>query len=112
VTDATAELTARRCAGCGRLAVAVSAEPCPHCGALGGEPVSVSGRARLVSWTVIRIAPARYAAEAPYTVAVVELTEGARLTGRVAGDPEALRADEDLQLVSVDPVRGPIFRPA
>jgi uncharacterized OB-fold protein len=109
VSSAVAELAARRCAGCSRLAVAAPTEPCPHCGALGGDSFPVSGQGRLISWTVIRIAPARYAAEVPYTVGVLELAEGMRLTARVTGDPEALRAGQAVRLTSVDPARGPIF---
>jgi uncharacterized OB-fold protein len=62
--------------------------------------------------TVIRVAPARYAAEAPYTVGVIELEEGPRLTARVEGDPERLGIGQRLALASVDPGRGPMFRAA
>ena len=103
-------LTGRRCAECGRLAVD-RGKACPFCGGEGGPDVALSGRGALVSWTVIRVAPARYAAEAPYTVGLVELEEGPRLTARIAGDPERLTAGESLTLGSVDAARGPIFRP-
>ncbi len=64
-----------------------------------------------MSWTVIRVAPARYAAEAPYAVGLLELEEGARITARVAGDPEHLGEGQAMTLVTVDPARGPIFQP-
>jgi uncharacterized OB-fold protein len=60
---------------------------------------------------VIRVAPARYAAEAPYTVGLIELAEGPRLTARVAGDPERLRGGQPLRLASIDAVRGALFEP-
>jgi uncharacterized OB-fold protein len=103
-------LPARRCAECGKLSV--NAAVCRFCGAEGGEPLDLSGRARLLSWTVIRIPPARYAAEAPYAVGLVELEEGPRVTARVAGDPEVLSAGQPMVLVTVDAARGPIFEPA
>jgi uncharacterized OB-fold protein len=103
-------LPARRCAECGKLSV--TAAVCRFCGAEGGEPLDLSGRARLLSWTVIRIPPPRYAAEAPYAVGLVELEEGARVTARVAGDPERLSAGQPMVLVTVDATRGPIFQPA
>jgi uncharacterized OB-fold protein len=103
-------LTGRRCAECGRLAVD-RGKACPFCGGEGGPDVALSGRGALVSWTVIRVAPARYAAEAPYTVGLVELEEGPRLTARIAGDPERFTAGESLTLGSVDAARGPIFLP-
>lgn len=86
--------------------------PCPACGGDGGTPVALSGRGRLVSWTTIRVAPERYAAEAPYAVGVLELEEGLRVTARLAGDPEHLSAGQPVTFASLDPARGAIFRPA
>jgi len=106
--EPVAMLEARRCAECGRLSVAAPLA-CLYCGSERGETATLSGRGRLVSWTVIRVAPARYAAEAPYTVAVIELAEGPRLTARVAGDPERLRGGQPLRLASIDAMRGPVF---
>ena len=102
-------LEGRRCAGCGRLSLA-GARPCPFCGAEGGEAVPLSGRGRLVSWTVIRVAPGRYAAEAPYAVGLLQLEEGLRLTARLEGDPERWSAGQAVSVASLDPARGPIFR--
>src|SRR5262245_40565270 len=101
-------LPARRCAECGKLSI--NAATCRFCGAEGGESLDLSGRGRLVSWTVIRIPPARYAAEAPYAVGLLELDEGPRITARIAGDPEQLTAGQPLVLTTVDPARGPILQ--
>jgi uncharacterized OB-fold protein len=101
-------LPARRCAECGK--VSVNAATCRFCGAEGGAVVDLSGRAHLLSWTVIRIPPARYAEEAPYAVGLLELEEGPRVTARVAGDPEELSAGQSMVLVRVDAARGPIFQ--
>jgi len=102
-------LPARRCADCGTLSLD-PARSCPSCGTAGGSDVSLSGCGRLISWTVIRVAPARYAAEAPYAVGLLELAEGPRLTARLEGDPERFSAGQALVLASIDPERGPIFR--
>jgi hypothetical protein len=104
-------LQGRRCADCGKLSVD-QGKPCPFCGSQGGSAVALSGRGRLISWTVIRVAPGRYASEAPYAVGLVELDEGLRLTARLSGDPEKLTAGEVLTFASLDLFRGPIFRPA
>ncbi len=101
-------LPARRCVECGKLSV--NAVTCRFCGAEGGEAVSLSGRGRLLSWTVIRVAPARYASEAPYAVGLLELAEGPRITARLEGDPDRLAAGQSMGLVTVDPARGPVFR--
>jgi uncharacterized OB-fold protein len=50
----------------------------------------VAGTGRLVSWTVIRRAPTRFKGQAPYTVVVVDLDCGLRVTGRGAGEGESL----------------------
>src|SRR5205807_8215367 len=104
-------LPARRCAGCGTLSLD-RGRACPACGAAGGSDVTLSGRGRLLSWTVTRVAPARYEAEAPYAVGLLELAEGPRLTARLEGDPERLSAGEPVTLASIDELSGPIFRPA
>ena len=104
-------LRARRCVECGKLSVD-ALHSCPFCGHEGGADVTLSGRGRLISWTVIRVAPARYAAEAPYAVGLLELEEGLRLTARLAGDPEQLSTGQPVAFASLDSARGPIFRAA
>jgi uncharacterized protein len=102
-----AALAGRRCAGCGRLSVAASA--CPFCGAPGGPSVALSGRGRLQSFTIIRVAPARYAGEVPYAVGLVTLAEGATITARVEGDPAVVATGCAVVLDRVDAERGPVF---
>ena len=104
-------LQGRRCAVCGKLSLE-ERRLCPFCGSEGGNPVALSGRGRLLSWTVIRVAPGRYAAEVPYAVGLLELPEGLRLTARLEADPEQLSAGQAVTFASLDPARGPIFRPA
>lgn len=104
-------LRGRRCVECRRLWLE-EAQACPACGSPGGESVELKGTGRLLSWTTIRVAPARYAAEAPYVVGLVALDEGLRLTARLAADPEGLTAGLPVAFTSLDPSRGPIFRPA
>jgi uncharacterized OB-fold protein len=36
--------------------------------------------------TVVHLAPERFAADAPYQVAIVTLEDGSRITARIAGD--------------------------
>lgn len=40
--------------------------------------------------TVVHLAPARFASEAPYQVAIVETAAGERLTVRIAGERVAI----------------------
>ena len=79
-------LTGIRCGGCGEVAIPPK-EFCAACGARAWEVVPLSGRGTLASYTVIRVAPTRHAADAPYAVGVVRLTEGASIFGRIVDVP-------------------------
>jgi uncharacterized OB-fold protein len=79
-------LTGIRCTKCGALAIPPR-EFCAACGRRAWEPVPLSGEGTVASYTVIRVAPAQHAADAPYAVAVVRLKEGVSLLGRVVGIP-------------------------
>lgn len=99
----------RRCVSCGRI------EPGPtgRCAGCGGnlfDPVDVQGRGRVDSWTVIRRAPARFRAQAPYVVVVVDLQHGVRVTGRLTEEPsghgvlvEAIAADHAILFEPLQP---------
>ncbi len=80
---------AYKCVGCG----AVTAPPSGTCYSCGGNEMdwtTVSGKGKLVSFTVIHIAPEEFQEEAPYFVAIIELEEGTRITTRLMGfDPMA-----------------------
>ena len=79
-------LTGIKCGRCSELAIPPK-EFCPACGQRAWEPVPLAGEGSIVSYTIIRVAAARYAAEAPYAVAVVRLKEGVQLLGRVVDMP-------------------------
>lgn len=78
---------AYKCAGCG----AIIAPPSGSCYSCGGNVMQwgeVSGKGKLVSFTVIHVASDEFKEEAPYFIAIVELEEGTRVTARLQGfDP-------------------------
>ena len=83
-------LTGIRCGRCGLLAIPPKVL-CPTCQQRQWEPVPLAGTGTVTSYTVIRVPPRGRAAEAPYAVAVVRLSEGVSLLGRVVDIPfEAL----------------------
>ena len=93
-------LTAVRCRKCGELALPPR-QFCPACGERAREAVRLSGEGAIESFTVIRVAPRAHAADAPYAIAVVKLTEGVSLLGRIV--------DISLEKIAIGvPVR---FRP-
>ncbi len=79
-------LTAVRCGKCGALALPPK-EFCPACHERAWAPVTLAGDGTIASYTIIRVAPARFASEAPYAIAVVTLREGVSLTGRIVDIP-------------------------
>ena len=54
---------------------------------IGWREISLAGDGTIASYTVIRVAPARHAGDAPYAIAVVKLREGVSLMGRVVDVP-------------------------
>lgn len=80
------QLAAIRCTTCQALAMPPR-EFCPACGKRGWEPVTLSGNGTIASYTVIRVAPRKFATEAPYALAQVRLAEGVSILGRVVDTP-------------------------
>jgi uncharacterized OB-fold protein len=59
----------------------------------------LSPRGRVLTCTVVHIAPDDFAMEAPYAVAVVETPEGARLMAQVADtDPSEVKPGMEITL--------------
>jgi len=79
-------LTGIKCGGCGDVAIPPK-EYCASCHARAWQVVPLAGEGTLASYTVIRVAPARHAGEAPYAVGVVKLKEGASIFGRILDVP-------------------------
>ena len=81
---AEGRLRIQRCGACGRH-VFYPRSVCPHCMEARLEWVDTAGSGTVYSFTVVHRAPPGFAEEAPYVVALVELSEGPRLLTRLAG---------------------------
>ncbi|MHA1769235.1 MAG: Zn-ribbon domain-containing OB-fold protein [Candidatus Thorarchaeota archaeon] len=78
---------AYKCADCGMI-IAPPSGTCYGCGSSNMEWAEVSGKGKLISFTVIHIAPDAFVEEVPYFVAIVELEEGTCVSARLTGfDP-------------------------
>ena len=78
---------AYRCVDCG-MVIAPPSGTCYGCGSSNMDWAEVSGKGKLISFTVIHIAPDEFAEEVPYYVAIVELEEDTRVSARLLGfDP-------------------------
>jgi len=111
------ELRMQRCAACKKYRW-LPRPMCPYCNALEHEWVTVSGRGKVFSWTVI-VHPVHPAAneKVPYNVAQVQLDEDPDLilvTNLVEIDNDAIRIDLPVEAVFVEHEPGvkiPKFRP-
>ena len=74
------------CTKCGEPAIPPR-EFCAACGERAWKSLPLSGEGTIASYTVIRVAPAGHAGDAPYAIAVVQLKEGVSLLGRVVDIP-------------------------
>lgn len=77
---------------------------CPHCGAGDLTEQPFTGKGDVYSYSVVTDAPAGFEAEAPYTVALVHLVEGAYVTARLDGvDAKALFVGMPVELAAETP---------
>ena len=108
----------QKCGSCGKF-VFYPRSVCPHCGLRELHWTSVSGKGKVYGFTISyqKGMPA-FGAEAPYSIAVVELDEGVRLMTNlvnIAPDPEKIKVGMDV-VVHYDDVTDvitlPKFKPA
>ncbi len=85
--DSGATITVLVCETCGRLDPGPR-ELCAGCAGDHLSPLAVDGRGTLVSSTVIRRPPTRFRADGAYTIGVIDLDAGVRITGRVVSGEE------------------------
>lgn len=74
-----------KCTGCGTPAIPPR-YVCGVCGGTGFALGSLGAQATIYSYTVVRVAPEAFRADVPYTVLLVDLAPGLRVTARLVGD--------------------------
>lgn len=94
-------LTIYRCAACGALEGAHRSR-CPKCGSSSIVETLSRGNGRLYSWTIVRRPPVRFKDRPPYAVAVVDLEEGVRVTGRLGVFEPEPRLGAPMRLLRVE----------
>jgi uncharacterized OB-fold protein len=92
------KLMAGKCQKCGKIHL----PPRPFCDNCASQQftwMEVSGKGKLVTYTIINIAPAQFQSLAPYAVGIVELENGLRIPGMIQGiAQEQLKIGMDLTL--------------
>lgn len=92
-----------RCSGCGAPAIPPR-YVCGACGGTGFAQDSLGAQATIYSYTVVRVAPEAFRADVPYTVLLVDLAPGLRVTARLVGDKggDGLSIGQALKFEKVD----------
>jgi uncharacterized protein len=80
---------------------------CPECWSKDVDWVDLSGKGVLASFTEVSAAPSTFAAEAPYTLCLVDLDEGVRCLSRILATWDELKPDLRVRMVvrQTEPVR-------
>jgi len=92
------KLMAGKCMKCGKIHLPPR-PMCDNCFSQDFEWVNVSGKGKLVTYTVIHIAPQQFQTLTPYAVGIVELEKGLKIPGMIQATPqENLRIGMELNL--------------
>jgi len=91
-------LMAAKCNECGT--VLLPPKPmCTKCLSTNLKWIELEGDGKLLSYTVIYIAPEQFQSITPYSVGIVELQNGLRLPGMIRDvDPKEIRVGMDLKI--------------
>ncbi|MFQ5712238.1 MAG: Zn-ribbon domain-containing OB-fold protein [Candidatus Geothermarchaeales archaeon] len=73
-----------KCKNCGAIHIPPRVM-CNRCYSTDYEWMPLSGRGRLVTYTVLHVVPQRFASLAPYAFGVVRLEEGVNIAGMIRG---------------------------
>ncbi len=92
------KLMAGKCVKCGKIHL--PPRPlCDNCYSKEFTWVNISGKGKLLTYTVINVAPAQFQALAPYAVGIVELKDGLKIPGMIQGaKQEQLKIGMELTL--------------
>ena len=95
---AQGKLMAGKCVKCGKIHL--PPRPlCDNCYSKLFEWMQVNGKGKLVTYTVINVAPAQFQALTPYAVGIVEFENGLRIPGMIQGvTQQELRIGMELTL--------------
>ncbi|MEA2071919.1 MAG: Zn-ribbon domain-containing OB-fold protein [Asgard group archaeon] len=77
-------LEGTKCRDCGQLYFP-SRERCVECNSLNVEPYLFEGTGEIITFSWVYTAPKGFENRTPYCLAIVELTEGPRLTTQIIG---------------------------
>jgi len=73
---------------------------CPDCRSKGKvEDYKFEGKGKILTHTVIRVAPAGFEKQAPYAVGIIELENGVKISGQIVGDITKIKTGMNVRAV-------------
>ena len=75
-------MEAAKCRKCGKISFPARLI-CPACSNKVFDKINLSGKGKLLTYTIIRTAPEGFEDVAPYAVGIVEMNEGVRVMGQI-----------------------------
>ncbi|MCW3999018.1 MAG: Zn-ribbon domain-containing OB-fold protein [Candidatus Bathyarchaeota archaeon] len=91
------KLMGGKCVKCGKIHL--PPRPlCDNCYSQEFSWVEVSGKGKLLTYTVINVAPAQFQNLAPYAVGIVEFEGGLKIPGMIQASQEQLKIGMELKL--------------
>ena len=93
-------LTGEICHHCGSK-VFPPRDVCPECAKPAYDPLQLSGRGEVYSFTTVYEPPADFRDQAPYSIALIKLEDGPMLTAQLTDvDPEEVRIGMPVEMVT------------
>ncbi len=91
-------LEASRCTKCDKV-IYPTRRLCPFCRGTSWEKLLLSQKGKVITSTVVHVAPNDFMMEAPYAIAIVETPEGARMMAQVVDcDPSSVKPGLEVAL--------------
>ncbi len=91
-------LEAGQCKQCGKI-VFPGRLICPVCGNRTFDKVILPDTGKLLTFSVIRVAPTQFSDEAPYAIGIAELTNGVRLFAQISDcDVDSLKVGMEVRI--------------
>ncbi|MFO7872110.1 MAG: Zn-ribbon domain-containing OB-fold protein [Candidatus Undinarchaeales archaeon] len=88
-----------KCRDCGKIHFPPR-EICPECQSTKLDKEQLGKNGKIVTYTVIRVAPEGFEKEVPYIIAIIEMKGGSRLTAQVVdADPEDIEIGKKVEAV-------------
>lgn len=91
-------LEASKCTNCGYVAFPHRLV-CPECGKRKFENYTLPDTGKVVSFTTIEVGPTEFSDQVPYSVGIIELDDGVKITAQIAdADPVNIKIGSKVKL--------------